>query len=53
MFYFYHKFIIFWLNKEKGSFFHETVSSHNLDTTNHMKTHLLTNQNARTIQIIL
>ena len=45
-------------------FFHETVSSLNLDTANHFafvifvlhsdrKTHFLTNQNARTIQIIL
>ena len=44
-------------------FFHETVNSHNLETANHiahvifvfhsaMKTHFLTNQNARTIQII-
>ena len=44
-------------------FFHETVNSHNLETANHiphvilllhsaMKTHLLTNQNARKIQII-
>ena len=47
------------------NFFHETVTSHNFgDRTNHiahvifvlhsaMKTHLLTNQKARTIQIIL
>ena len=46
------------------SFFYETVNSHNLETANHiayvifvlhnaMKTHLLTNQNAQTIQIIL
>ena len=45
------------------NFFHETVNSHKLETANHiahvifmlhsvMKTHLLTNQNARTIQII-
>ena len=45
-------------------FFHETVNSNNLERANHiaqvifvfhsaMKTHLLTNQNARTIQIIL
>ena len=46
------------------NFFHETVNSHNLETANHiahiifvfpsaMKTQLLTNQNPRTIQIIL
>ena len=46
------------------NFFHETVNSHNLETANHIahvifvlyraiKTHLLTNQNARSIQIIL
>mgnify|MGYP001795628253 CR=1 FL=1 len=45
------------------NFFHETVKSHNLEAANHnahvifvlhcaMKTHLWTNQNARTIQII-
>ena len=44
--------------------FHKTVNFHNLETVNHiahiifvllnaMKTHLLTNQNVRTIQIIL
>ena len=41
--------------------FHETVSSHNLETANHiaqivlhtaMKIHLLTNQNALSIQIV-
>ena len=46
------------------NFFHETVNSHNLKTANHIahvifvlhsavKTHLLTNQNAPTVQIIL
>ena len=76
MFYFFYKYIIFRLKKEKDdmrsalcvvspfNLFHETVNSHNLETANHiahvifvhhsaMKTHLLTNQNARTIQIIL
>ena len=73
MFYFFYKIIIFRFNKEKDdirsayvylNFFHETVTSHNLETEatillvifvlhSPMKTHLLTNQNARTIQIIL
>ena len=46
------------------NFFYEAVNSHNSETVKHsfhvtfvlhsaMKTHLLTNQNARTIQIIL
>ena len=46
------------------NFFYETVSSHSLETVNHnahvilmlhnvVKTHLLTNQNGPTIQIIL
>ena len=72
MFYFFYK-LIFRLNKEKDdirsayvyfNFFHETVTSHNLEPTNFiatsifvfyitMKTHLEANQNARTIQIIL
>ena len=48
----------------KFNFFYETINSHNLETANHtayvifvlhstMKTHLLTSQNAHTIQIIL
>ena len=46
------------------NFFHKTVNSHNFETANHiahiifvlnriMKTYLLSNQNAHTIQIIL
>ena len=64
MFYFFYKINIFRLNKEKDdirstyiyfNFFHETVTSHNLETANHIahaifvlhsaiKTRLLTNQ---------
>ena len=63
MFYFFYK-IIFRHDIQSAYvqfyFFHETVNFHNLETAKHianvifvLQTHLLTNQNARTIQIIL
>ena len=69
MFYFFYEIIIFRLYKEKDdirsgyvclNLFHENVNSHILETAHiifvfhsDMKTHLLTNQNAHMIQIIL